>query len=113
MNPDATPVLPKVRTDPRLIRIHQRDNVAVALVDLPTLAHASVGGTDVQLRQAVPFGHKVALADIQKGSPVIKYGEQIGIATRDISAGQHVHVHNVASTRGRGDLAIEPDHGNV
>jgi altronate dehydratase small subunit len=35
----------------------------------------------------------------------MKYGEIIGKATTDIKPGQHVHVHNVAGTRGRGDVA--------
>jgi altronate dehydratase small subunit len=34
---------------------------------------------------------------------VIKYGETIGLATSDISPGEHVHVHNVEGQRGRGD----------
>jgi hypothetical protein len=35
---------------------------------------------------------------------VIKYGSSIGVASAPIAAGSHVHTHNVASTRGRGDL---------
>ena len=34
----------------------------------------------------------------------MKYGEEIGVASREISAGNHVHVHNLDSMRGRGDL---------
>ena len=45
---------------------------------------------------------------IAVGEPVIKYGSPIGIATSDIQPGAHVHTHNVASTRGRGDLASAP-----
>jgi len=36
----------------------------------------------------------------------VKYGEPIGIATRDIRSGQHVHVHNLESARGRGDKEL-------
>jgi hypothetical protein len=35
---------------------------------------------------------------------VVKYGQRIGVAGADIAAGAHVHVHNVVSERGRGDL---------
>jgi hypothetical protein len=35
----------------------------------------------------------------------VKYGSPIGHASSDIAAGAHVHTHNVASDRGRGDLA--------
>jgi altronate dehydratase small subunit len=55
----------------------------------------------VTLRTAVPFGHKVALRDLAPDAPVIKYGETIGRATRAIAAGEHVHVHNIASLRAK------------
>ena len=60
------------------------------------------------MRAAIPSGHKIALVDMPVGAPVIKYGSPIGTATRDILAGAHVHTHNVASTRGRGDLGPAP-----
>lgn len=53
----------------------------------------------------IPFGHKVAIKDIQKGEKIIKYGEVIGIASKDIKVGEHTHVHNLDGVRGRGDLA--------
>jgi altronate dehydratase small subunit len=40
---------------------------------------------------------------MQHGDSIIKYGEVIGVATREIAPGQHVHVHNLESRRGRGD----------
>jgi altronate dehydratase small subunit len=59
------------------------------------------------VRSPIPFGHKLALVPISRGQPVIKYGEVIGLATQDIAPGEHVHVHNVESQRGRGDLAAK------
>ena len=41
----------------------------------------------------------MAVRDIRKGEPVVKYGEHIGIASCDIKAGEHVHVHNVEGHR--------------
>ena len=61
--------------------------------------------TNVHVIERIPFGHKVAIKDIQKGEKIIKYGEVIGIASRDIKVGQHTHVHNLDGVRGRGDLA--------
>jgi altronate dehydratase small subunit len=55
------------------------------------------------LRSDIPFGHKFALRAIATGARVVKYGEVIGVATRPIAAGDHVHVHNVDGLRGRGD----------
>ena len=49
----------------------------------------------------IPFGHKIAVASMAAGAPVIKYGEVIGVATAEIRPGQHVHVHNVRSDRAR------------
>ena len=39
------------------------------------------------------------------GTQVFKYGSPIGLAISHIAVGAHVHTHNVASSRGRGDLA--------
>ena len=38
-----------------------------------------------------------------KNQEVLKYGESIGKATKNISKGEHVHIQNVESNRGRGD----------
>ena len=89
---------------PKVIVISDRDNVATALEPLsPGQTIDAVGGR-VVVREAIANGHKVALARIALGAPVLKYGNPIGTATADIEAGDHVHVHNVASARGRGDL---------
>ncbi len=55
----------------------------------------------------IPYGHKIALVDIPKGAEVLKYGLSIGTALENIKAGDHIHVHNVESNRGRGDLAAQ------
>jgi altronate dehydratase small subunit len=59
----------------------------------------------VKSRCDIPYGHKIALRNIAKGDTIFKYGLSIGSATEDIKAGDHVHIHNVESNRGRGDLA--------
>ena len=53
----------------------------------------------VAVRECIPVYHKLALSRIQKGEPVVKYGEWIGIAACDIEQGMHVHVHNVWNTK--------------
>jgi altronate dehydratase small subunit len=55
-------------------------------------------------KDMIPFGHKVAIRRISSGEKIIKYGEVIGKATRDIQIGEHTHVHNLGGCRGRGDL---------
>lgn len=73
------------------IRINEGDNVAVALEDLSP-------GTKVlgiKASTEIPSGHKIALTDIPEGDSVIKYGYPIGQAIKKISAGDHIHTHNI------------------
>jgi altronate dehydratase len=84
--------------------ISDRDNVATALETLEPQRRVSIGEIELIVLERIPHGHKVALTDIAAGQPVIKYGSPIGLASAAISAGAHVHTHNVASSRGRGDL---------
>ena len=92
--------------------LHPSDNVATALVDLdtgqPVTADRAAGTVTVRAQEPIAFGHKLALVPLAAGAPVYKYGEVIGVAAADIPAGAHVHVHNVESQRGRGDLAATP-----
>ena len=86
-----------------------KDNVATAMADLKPGEAVEINTADrkvlTTLITAIPFGHKFSLIGIDSGSPIIKYGEIIGLATANIKPGDYVHVHNVASSRGRGDLA--------
>ena len=52
-------------------------------------------GGSVTLLEDIPMGHKVALRDIAKDEPVIKYGFPIGAAKTDIPKGAHIHTHNL------------------
>ena len=89
----------------RLLVISPRDNVATALEPLSFGDIVEVLGHALRIGEAIPRGHKVALAEIPAGASVIKYGSAIGVASAAIAAGMHVHTHNLASARGRGDLA--------
>ena|ERR1700679_1761893 len=91
----------------KAIILHDTDNVATAVNELEQGGVVQVGTTSLHVVEDVPFGHKVALTAIARGAPVIKYGETIGVALGDIAAGGWVHVHNVESQRGRGDLPEE------
>ena len=89
---------------PKVIVITAKDNVATALEPLSPGQTIEADGRRVSVRETIASGHKIALTRISSGEPVVKYGNPIGTATVDIEAGAHVHVHNVASARGRGDL---------
>jgi len=84
--------------------VHEHaDNVAVALTELKVgdTVEVKIGGKPYRLEilENIPYGHKVALQNIEKNAKVIKYGEVIGVATADIPAGSHVHTHNIKSLR--------------
>lgn len=78
-------------------RIHPDDDVAVALRALDAGERVDVGGAIIEVRNAIPRGHKLALRAIRGGHEVRKYGWPIGRATADIPAGCHVHSHNLAT----------------
>jgi altronate dehydratase small subunit len=71
--------------------------------EIPKGTKVDVDGTTVEAIDTIPYGHKMALRPIPKGETVLKYGLSIGSAISDIQPGNHVHVHNVESNRGRGD----------
>ena len=88
----------------RAIVISDDDTVATALEPIAAGEVVTAGGMSVTAAESIPRGHKIALRSIRAGDIVMKYGSPIGTASTDIAAGEHVHTHNVASTRGRGDL---------
>ncbi len=89
----------------RVFVIDKSDNVATNVADeIPQGTRVDVDGKTILTLDLIPYGHKMALAPIPKGETVLKYGLSIGSATEDIQPGSHVHVHNVESNRGRGDL---------
>ncbi|MEM7670189.1 MAG: UxaA family hydrolase, partial [Pseudomonadota bacterium] len=74
------------------IRLSDADNVVTAT--RPLEAGLQIAG--VTTSAIVPRGHKLAIADIPDGAPVIKYANIIGYADGPIAAGAHVHTHNLA-----------------
>lgn len=96
-----------------IITVEPEDNVATAIRELEEdeSVTVSVGNEEVSLTvgEDVQFGHKIALENIDKGDTVYKYGLSIGTASQDIEQGEWVHIHNVESNYGRGDLAANSD----
>lgn len=94
------------------LKVHDGDNVATIF------AEGVRDGTQVEVRDQqgraqvltvygdIPYGHKIALRDIAAGARIVKYGEEIGVASREIRKGEYVHIHNLDSMRGRGDLPL-------
>jgi hypothetical protein len=80
----------------QIIQIHPDDNVAVVPAEV-------IAGVDLEQQNGdsiiassdIPRNHKVALADLNSGASVVKYGVHIGVATQPIARGEHVHIHNM------------------
>jgi altronate hydrolase len=78
------------------IHLNPLDNVAIARVPLSAGMKLRVDGVPVEVLDAVPAGHKIAVARIQAGEMVHRYGQAIGRAKQTIEPGRHVHTHNVS-----------------
>ena len=76
--------------EPRYIKVHPRDNVAVVVTPggLPAGARFACG---LVLSEAIPEAHKVALLDLSARAAVVRYGVTIGFANRGIARGSWVH----------------------
>ena len=89
----------------KAIQIDDRDNVATVTGDVrkgETVETLSPDGKVILRAKPVDdiaFGHKLSLKRIREGEEIIKYGEVIGVASRDIPAGEWVHTHNVDTAR--------------
>lgn len=82
------------------IKIHENDNVVVALKEIEKGAVVSTGDAEVTALETIPAGHKMAVKEIPEGAEVVKYGFRIGNAKESIKAGQWVHTHNVKTALG-------------
>jgi (2R)-sulfolactate sulfo-lyase subunit alpha len=96
--------MPKQGQPPDFLMHRAGDSVAVAMRDLsPGMVQGGYlsGSEQVTMRLAepVPLGHKFTLREIARGDDVIEYGVRVAVATSDIAAGQHAHVHNLRSAR--------------
>ena len=83
-----------------------KDTVAVVVVEGVKAGMSMTGWImdedrmiDVQARQDIPIGHKVALKDMALGDTVWKYGIDMGKVVAPIQTGQHAHVHNIKTKR--------------
>jgi (2R)-sulfolactate sulfo-lyase subunit alpha len=89
---------------PQFLIHNEGDHVAVAVQDVaPGKSQAVYMDSDraiiIEVAEAIPLGHKVALTDLEEGAEVIEYGVRIGITRQPIQAGQHIHTHNIRSAR--------------
>ena len=75
---------------PLVIKVTDKDNVAIAVHDTPAGTEVLPG---VVTRQNIPQAHKIALTDIPKGGDIIRYGVVLGYAKDDIPKGSWINEH--------------------
>ncbi len=87
------------------IQIRPTDTVATAVKNQKAGETVQISGVEegasLVAQDEIPSGHKIALRDIAQGEHILKYGEVIGEAIEDISAGHWVHVHNCRGVKAR------------
>lgn len=78
---------------------NDRDDVVTVLEPVVQGSPVTYIGTDGECKVTalddIPKFHKVAIRDVPKDDLLYKYGEVIGLVTKDIHAGDHVHTHNL------------------
>jgi altronate hydrolase len=92
------------------LRLNAADPLVVALRDLKPGDAIAEG--KVRVQEAIGKGHKAAIRPIAAGETVRKYGQIIGVATRAIAPGQHIHVHNLEFRPSASDHGIGADRRN-
>lgn len=87
-----------------VIKISPEDNVGVVIEEIKKgdqLKFTDHDGNNVEAKALddIRIYHKVAITEIKADDHVVKYGEHIGVAGKDITVGEHVHTHNVLDNR--------------
>ena len=98
--------MPAVPLSQIAVHLRPQDNVAVAARPVPPGAELEYNSRTLTVDRRIGMGHKIALQDIKKGQPIYKYGQIIGFASQEITAGSHVHVHNVSADTFERDYAF-------
>ena len=80
----------EVKLRPLYVQVDSQDTVAI-LVNEGGLPAGTRFESGLTLVEDVPEAHKVALADIKAGEPILRYGSVIGYAKQDIARGSWVH----------------------
>ncbi|QQE77927.1 UxaA family hydrolase [Alicyclobacillus sp. SO9] len=91
------------------LRIHEADNVLIAIRDLSTGDIIEGPNGSIAVREDIARGHKISSRDIETGESIIKYGYPIGHATEAVPQGSWLHTHNMkTSLRGKVNYTYQP-----
>ncbi|MBI5010274.1 MAG: UxaA family hydrolase, partial [Bacteroidia bacterium] len=81
----------------RVLHLHPKDNVAVALEDLPAGTTVQINNVSLVLKGAVAAKHKFALSDIAAGESIFMYGIKVGRAVKPIERGAAITTANIVN----------------
>lgn len=92
--------------NPHVLAHSPKDNVAVAVIEGLKAGTRAFGVVtednstfEVDVKDDIPIGHKVALVDLKAGDTIIKYGQDVGKIVKDIAKGEHAHTQNAKTKR--------------
>jgi hypothetical protein len=98
-------------------QVSPEDNVATMLCDIGAGDEVTVQGSGsvrrLAARETIRFGHKLALEQILKGDPIVKYGVSIGFATASAQPGEWIHLHNCRSKVDERSSSFDPATGDA
>ena len=83
--------------DRRVLLLHPQDNCLIACTPLATGTRLRLDRGEITLSQDVALGHKIARQTLRSGDKVLRLGAVIGSVTREVSPGEHLHLHNLKS----------------
>lgn len=79
----------------KVLKVNPKDNVIVALLDLPAGESVHLDGTDYTVIKDIKAKHKFAAVDFEEGDHIIMYGVIVGKANQPIKKGEVITTENV------------------
>jgi len=79
----------------KVLKVDPKDNVIVALVDLPAGESVHLDGADYTVVKDIKAKHKFAAQDFEAGEQIIMYGVIVGKASQTIRKGEVITTENV------------------
>jgi altronate hydrolase len=79
----------------KVLKINVKDNVLVALQDLPKNSIIEFDGKAIALQEDIPAKHKFYISDMSAGDAVLMYGVLVGKIQYDLLAGTRMSTENL------------------
>lgn len=79
----------------KVLKVHPKDNVIVALTNLSKGETISFEGAEYLLPEDIPAKHKFFMQDMKTGDEVIMYGVLVGKTQKDIIKGSRMSTENI------------------